>query len=150
MPYTARSRDRYKMLAALTTGVVAFGTVAATGVATGLAAHATAERDLARRQQDAQAAAQALAARRRSVQVAPARRVIIVTRTRPQRTVVHTRVVHRVSSSGVAQVGVGGAVTSSAGLAAPAPAPVRVQASTPQAAPPPPPPPPPPAPSSGS
>ncbi len=147
MPYTARSRDRYKMVAALTTGAVAFGTVAATGVATGAAAHATAERDLARRQQDAQAAAQALAAWRRSVQVAPARRVIVVTRVRPQRTVVHTRVVHQVSAAGVAQVGAGAAVTSSVGGTAPAPAPVR-STSTQQAAPPPPPPPP--APSSGS
>lgn len=148
MPYTARSRDRYKLVAALTTGAVAFGTVAATGVATGAAAHATAERDLARRQQDAQTAAQALAAWRRSVQVAPARRVIVVTRVRPQRTVVHTRVVHQVSAAGVAQVGAGAAVTSSVGGTAPAPALVR-STSTRQAAPPPPPPPPP-APSSGS
>jgi hypothetical protein len=151
MPYTARSRDRYKMLAALTTGTVAFGTVAATGVATGLAANATAERDLARRQEEAQAAAQAQAAWRRSVQVAPVHRVVVVTRTRPQRTVVHTRVVHQVSGTGVAQVGTGGTVTQPVSGAAPAPAPVRTQTSTQQAAPPPPPPPPPPpAPSSGS
>lgn len=150
MPYTARSRDRYKMVAALTTGAVAFGTVAATGLATGAAAHATAERDLARRQQDAEAAAQALAAWQRSVQVAPARRVVVVTRVRPQRTVVHTRVVHRVSAAGVAQVGAGAPVTQSVGGTAPAPAPVsRASRSTQQAAPPPPPPPPP-APSSGS
>lgn len=147
MPYTARSRDRYKLLAALTTGTVAFGTVAATGVATGLAAHATAERDLARRQQDAQAAAQALAAWRRSAQVAPARRVVIVTKPRPRRTVVHTRVVHQVSGVGVAQVGAGGVVTRP--VAGAAPAPVRTRTSIQQAAPPPPPPPPP-APSSGS
>jgi hypothetical protein len=148
MPYTARSRDRYKMVAALTTGAVAFGTVAATGVATGAAAHATAERDLARRQQDAQEAALALAAWRRTAQVAPARRVIVVTKVRPQRTVVHTRVVHRASTAGVAQVGAGAAVTPAVGGTAPAPAPVR-STSTQQAAPPPPPPPPP-APSSGS
>lgn len=150
MPYTARTRDRYKLLAALTTGTVAFGTVAATGVATGLAAHATAERDLARRQEDAQAAAQALAAWRRSAQVAPVRRVVVVTHARPQRTVVHTRVVHQVSGAGVAQVGAGGTVSRPVTVSAPAPAPVNTQTSTQQAAPPPPPPPPPPAPSSGS
>ena len=150
MPYTARSRDRFKMLAALTTGTVAFGTVAATGAATGLAAQATAERDLARRQQEAQEAAQALASWRRSAQVAPVRRVVVVTRQRPQRTVVHTRVVHQVSGAGVAQVGTGGTVSPPVAAAAPAPAPVRAQTSTVQAAPPPPPPPPPPAPSSGS
>lgn len=150
MPYTARSRDRYKLLAALTTGTVAFGTVAATGVATGLAAQSTAERDLARRQQEAQAAAQALAAWRRSVQVAPARRVVVVTQPRPQRTIVHTRVVHQVSGAGVARVGTGGTVSAPVSGAAPAPAPVRTQTSTQQAAAPPPPPPPPPAPSSGS
>jgi hypothetical protein len=150
MPYTARSRDRYKLLAALTTGTVAFGTVAATGVATGLAAQATAEHDLARRQEEAQVAAQALAAWRRSAQPAPARRVVVVTQPRPQRTIVHTRVVHQVSGAGVARVGVGAAVTRPVGGAAPAaPAPVRTRTSTQQAAAPAPPPPPP-APSSGS
>lgn len=150
MPYTARSRDRFKMLAALTTGTVAFGTVAATGAATGMAAQATAERDLARRQQQAQDAAQALATWRRSVQVAPVRRVVVVTRQRPQRTIVHTRVVHQVSAPGVAQVGTGGTVSPPVVASAPAAAPVRAQTSTVQAPPPPPPPPPPPAPSSGS
>jgi type II secretory pathway pseudopilin PulG len=140
------------MLAALTTGAVAFGTVAATGAVTGVAARATAERDLARQQQQARAAAQALAAYKRAVQVAPARQVVVVTKTRPQRTVVHTHVVHRVSSAGVAQVGTGWPVTQSVGTSAPAAAPVRSQSSASSshhtAAPPPPPPPP--APSSGS
>ena len=151
MTYTARSRDRYKLLAALTTGAVTFGAAAATGAATGVAAQATAEQDNAKRQEQAAAQAQAMAAYRRSVQPTPGSRTIVVTKTRPHRTVVHTRIVHQVSGPGVATVGGGSPVTvrpaTSSGSSTGGSSAVT---SHPAAPPPPPPPPPPPAPSSGS
>ena len=52
MRYTARTRDRYKNLVALLTGAATFGTVAATGAVTGIAAHDSALRDRARAEAD--------------------------------------------------------------------------------------------------
>lgn len=153
MAYTARSRDRYKTLAALSTGVVVFGTVTATGAVTGLAAHETSLRDQAQQEQQARQAAKESAAYQRKLYRNAARvdpGTVTIERSRPHRTVVHTRVVHQAGAPGVAQVGGGAPVTSaptttgSAGssggsstAALPPPAP-------------PPPPPKPPAPSSGS
>ena len=150
MTYTARSRDRYKLLAALTTGTVTFGAAAATGAATGVAARATAEQDNAKRQEEAVAQTQAMAAYRRSVQPTPANRIIVVTQPRPQRTVVHTRIVHQASGAGVAKVGSGSTVTAPPITSGGATSGGSSTTTRPAAPAPPPPPPPPPAPTSGS
>ncbi len=103
MAYTARSRDRFKSLAAVVTGVTTFASVGVAGAATGLAARQTALGDQAGPQgQASQGASQARLQR-------------------PTRTVVRTRILHRVSVPGVAAVGPGGLVT--------APAPPAVGAS---------------------
>lgn len=153
---TPRSRDRYKAGVAVATGLVTFSAVAATGAVSGWAARATGARDEARRQADAEARAQAYAAYRRAVQVAPESRLSVVTVTRPHRTVVRTNVVHRVSQAGVAQVSSGGGL-SPVPVYSPSSAPQGGHVSTagsgsvPAPAPAPPPPAPaPPAPSSGS
>jgi hypothetical protein len=85
MAYNAQSRDRFKTLAALLTGVTTLAGVGVAGAATGMAARQTALGDQVGQQTPVQA--------------------------RPQRTVVHTRVVHRVSRHGVTAVGPGGRVT---------------------------------------
>ncbi len=155
MRYTPRSRDRYKSLVALTTGVVALGSFAATGVATGLAAKQTTERDAARADAEATAAALARAAAARARQPLPWSPQITVVKHRPSRTVVRTHVVHQVSSVGVAAPASGGSVGYSAPVqSAPSTSSGGGGASTTFSAPPPPPPPPAPAPapapSSGS
>ena len=150
MRYTSRSRDRYRGLMSLLTGLAAFGTVAASGAATGLAARQTAVRNRERADAAALAAEQARADSVRSA-MSQRPRTVRVTKTRATRTVVVTRVVHAVSGPGVASVG-GGAVTAPQPVSAPAASSASHSTST-SAAPPPTPPPaaaPAPAPSSGS
>jgi len=110
MRYTPRTRDRYKNLVALLTGAATFGTVAATGAVTGIAAHHSALRDRAREEADAFRTASARAAAVRARQRIPWSPLVTVLKTRPHRTVVRTVVVHRVSSPGVASVGAGAPV----------------------------------------
>jgi hypothetical protein len=105
MPYTPRSRERFRSVVALLTGAAAFTTVAATGVVTGLAARQTGLRDQQRAQEQARLDTAPRAARPRTsrdVSVLP----------RPQRIVIHTTVVRRTSREGVAAVGAGGNVRS--------------------------------------
>ena len=109
MRYTPRTRDRYKNLVALLTGAATFGTVAATGAVTGIAAHHSALRDRAREEADAFRTASARAAAVRARQRIPWSPLVTVVKTRPHRTVVRTVVVHRVSRPGVASVGAGAA-----------------------------------------
>src|SRR5690349_15139465 len=96
--YTTRSRDRYKTVVAMTTGLAAFASALAAGTATGVVARSAAAKAQAAEQRQSSATAQALAAwaRSRQASTAPARTVVL-TRPRPQRTVVHTRVVQEVS-----------------------------------------------------
>jgi len=128
MRYSARTRDRYKNLVALLTGAATFGTVAATGAVTGIAAHDSALRDRARAEADAFRTASARAAAVRARQRIPWSPLVTVLKNRPHRTVVHTVVVHRVSRPGVASVGAGAPVSAPPARApapppAPAPAP---------------------------
>lgn len=112
MTYTARTRDRFKSLVALVTGVAAFASVTAAGAATGSAAHDTALRDQAREQEQARLdAAARVAALQAAGQQATAPPPITVVGRRPQRTVVRTHVVHQVSRPGVAAVGPGGTIS---------------------------------------
>jgi hypothetical protein len=150
MHYTTRSRDRWKAALALLTGLASFGTVTAVGAATGLAARQTGLRDQHRAAEQAYQQAQARAAALRRAQWQPASRVIEVTRTRPHRTVVLTRVVHVASAPGVAVAGPNPAVSAPVHYAAPSTGGGTTTSSSTVPAPPPPPPPPPPAPSSGS
>ena len=141
MRYTPRSRDRYKNLLALMTGLATFGAFAGTGTVTGLAAHQTAMRDQERAQADALTAGVQRAAASRSVHPLPYSPTIIVTKPRPQKTVVE-----QVSVPGAAAVGSGGAVSAapaapaaggsaSSSSAAPAPAPPPAPAPAPVPAP---------------
>ncbi|QWZ09029.1 hypothetical protein KRR39_04155 [Nocardioides panacis] len=111
MRYTARSRDRSKNLLALLTGAATFGTVAATGAVTGVAAHRSALDTQAREEADAFRAASVRAAAGRAAQRIPWSRVVTVVKDRPRRTVVHTVVVHRASAPGVASAGAGAPVS---------------------------------------
>jgi hypothetical protein len=106
MAYTKRSRDRYKNFVALLGGLAAFGTVAGTGAAAGLAAHDSEVRDQEQQRERAEAAAARAAVAMLSQPV----RQITVIRTRPSRTVVHTRVVHAASAPGSATPATGGTV----------------------------------------
>ena len=110
MRYTPRTRDRYKNLVALLTGAATFGTVAATGAVTGIAAHHSALLDRAREEADAFRTDSTRAAAVRARQRIPWSPLVTVVKTRPHRTVVRTVVVHRVSSPGVASVGGGAPV----------------------------------------
>lgn len=152
MRYTPRSRDRYKNLLALMTGVATFGSFAGTGIVTGVAAHDTALQDQERAQADALAAAAQRAAASRAAQPLPYSPTIVVTKARPQKTVVE-----EVSVPAAAAVGSGGTVSPTAPAAPPvaaAPAPpaggTTVSQAPPAAPAPPPAPAPAPAPSSGS
>jgi len=91
---SARKRDVYKVATAGVTGITAFGALAVTGAVAGTAAHQQAVRD-ADKAQPAPPATQ------------------VVTKRRPHRTIVRTRVVHAVSGSSAAQPGSGGTVSSS-------------------------------------
>jgi hypothetical protein len=97
MTYTARSRDRYKAVAATTTGIIVFGATAATGVSAGLAARATAV-------ENAPVAESAI--------VQP-QHVKPVKRERPERTVIHTRIITRTTAPGTAQPATGSTVSAS-------------------------------------
>jgi len=160
MAYTARTRDRYHVLAALTSGAFAVGSLAAAGALTGVAARQTTMSEQARRDN---ATAQLLLARTEAARTDPRPPVpatVVILRPRPVRTVVQTQVLHRASAPGTAAVGTGGTVSSTPSssspppAAAPAPAaPARVVQAAPApqpAAPPAPKPAPAPAPSSGS
>ncbi len=120
MRYTPSSRDRYKNLVALLTGAATFGSVAATGAATGLAAHQSALRDRAREEADAFRVAAARATAGRAAQRIPWSPLTTLVKTRPQRTVVRTVVVHRASRAGVAAAGAGAPVSSPVYQPAPA------------------------------
>ena len=98
-PGSTLRRDVYKAATAGFTGVTAFGALAVTGAVAGTAAHDKAVQDAAR-----EAAARAQAAP--SPQAAP-----VVTLRRAHRTVVHTKVLHEVSASGVTRPTTGGTVT---------------------------------------
>lgn len=150
MQYTTRSRDRWKGALALLTGLASFGTVTAVGAATGLAARQTGLRDQHRAEEQAYQQAQARAAAMRRVQWQQSSRLVRITRTRPQRTQVVTRVVHVVSAPGVAVAAPNPAVSAPVHYAAPSTSGGSTTSSSTVPAPPPPPPPPPPAPSSGS
>lgn len=91
---STRKRDVYKVATAGVTGITAFGALAVTGAVAGTAAHQQAVRD-ADKAQPAPPATQ------------------VVTKRRPHRTIVRTRVVHAVSGSSAAQPGSGGTVSSS-------------------------------------
>ena len=84
MRYTARSRDRSKNLLALLTGAATFGTVAATGAVTGVAAHRSALDAQAREEADAFRTASARAAAGRAAQRIPWSRVVTVVKDRPR------------------------------------------------------------------
>src|SRR5680860_1301454 len=114
MRYTPRSRDRYKNLLALMTGLATFGTFAATGTVTGLAAHQTALRDQEREQTDALAARAQRTAASRATPPLPYSPTITLTKTRPQDTVVR-----QVSVPAVTSVGEGGTVSSAPPASAP-------------------------------
>jgi hypothetical protein len=129
-------------MAAATTGVMMFGAVAATGVVTGLVARKTAEQNASEQQESSAVAG---TADQRQDARPGAQRPAGQIRLRPQRTVLHTRIVRWVSAPGVVQPGPGADVTNSrppvtSDAPAPAPAPSRTTA----------PPAPAPAPSSGS
>lgn len=111
MTYSPRSRDRFLRLVAVLTGTATFATMTATGVATGLAARQTGLRDRERALEQARLAEARRAAALREAARSP--RVVVLTKQRPTRTVVHTRVVHQVSSGGVATVGSGSVLSSS-------------------------------------
>ncbi|HET7474817.1 MAG TPA: hypothetical protein VFJ97_02190 [Dermatophilaceae bacterium] len=152
-----RRRDRYRTLVTAMTGLTAAASVAAVGLASGVAARATEQEQAAKADRDARRSAQTAAWRQAyaDYQAAVAARQgsaaqpVILLRARPSRTIVTTRVVYAVARPGVAAAGGGSArVVRSAGsgpavraAAAPAPAGRRAPA---------PPPPPPPLPSSGS
>lgn len=97
MTYTARSRDRFKALAATTTGVIVFGATAATGAAAGLAARATAIENPP-------------VAESASVQQPP-QHVSPIKRERPERTVIHTRIITRTTAPGAVQPATGSTVS---------------------------------------
>jgi len=91
---STRKRDVYKAATAGVTGITAFGALAVTGAVAGTAAHQQAVRDADKAQP-----------------TPPATQV--VTKRRPHRTIIRTRVVHAVSGSSAAQPGSGGTVSSS-------------------------------------
>jgi hypothetical protein len=93
-PGSTVKRDVYKAATAGVTGVTAFGALAVTGAVAGTAAHDQAAKDK-------EVAPPALPA------------VQVVTQRRKHRTVVRTRVVHAVSTGGVASTGSGGVVRAS-------------------------------------
>jgi len=86
-------RDAYKAATAGLTGVTAFAALAVTGAVAGAAAHQKAAQDAAKARPTPPPAGQAVAKRR------------------VHRTVVRTRVVHVVSSGGVARPTTGGTLT---------------------------------------
>lgn len=93
--YTPRSRDLFASATAVLTGLAAFGTVAATGVASSAAARST------ERHQAAQARARALLADRLAEPDTSIRLPlpVVAGQVRAYRHVVRTRVVHRVAAS---------------------------------------------------
>ncbi len=149
MPYTPRTRDRFRLLASGLTGLTTVGVVAATGAATGLAAHQTADeaarRDVGRKDASGTMIANAPATPREVLDHS------VVWKRRPHRTVVSTRVLLQ---AGTASFELGGA-TPLPGTASRGPHPGRTSphdGPTPAASPPPTPVPSPPgpAPTSGS
>jgi hypothetical protein len=147
MTPTSRSRDHFRLGVSAVTALVTAGSLTAVGWFAGSAAR---EHDAKQAKDDAaRAVAEVKAARARATYeaaVAAAKSAALsprmILRTRPHRTVVHTRYI----ASATAPVVVGGGSVPSPGPAAPAP--VTHQAPVVHA--PPPPPPPPPAPTSGS
>lgn len=94
-PGSPLKRDAYKLATAGLTGITAFGALAVTGAVAGAAAHQKAEDDAARAVQP------------------PAPATQVVTKRRPHRTVVRTRIVHQASASTVTGPGTGGTVRAS-------------------------------------